>query len=168
MIWHPKALLHVLMITLICMLRTGSGGIYYLHSLFSQCYVIRGMWKSELSKSSGLLGGDGSLSALWRSLKSPVPIFIGIPIMIHSDTPETQIQETVEVRLFEEPSRILHHREAAYHTQNPSVQSRRRQKDDRLFSRRMPAWGRSPSSWPSQTWWSPGSPPFYGAEHRQV
>lgn len=60
-------------------------------------------------------------------------------MMIHSDTPETQIQENVEVRLFEEPSRILNQKEAAYHTQNPSVQSRRRQKDDQLFSQRMPA-----------------------------
>jgi len=29
---------------------------------------------------------------LWRSLKSPVPIVIGIPMMMHSLTPETQTQ----------------------------------------------------------------------------
>lgn len=62
-------------------------------SVFSQCYVIRGIWKSALSKRSGLLTGEGSLSALCRSLNSPVPIFIGIPIMMHSDTPETGTQE---------------------------------------------------------------------------
>lgn len=52
-------------------------------------YVTRGMWNSFVSKIRGLLGGLGSLSALWSSLKSPVPMFMGIPMMMHSDTPET-------------------------------------------------------------------------------
>lgn len=52
-------------------------------------YVTRGMWNSLVSKIRGLLGGLGSLSALCSSLKSPVPMFMGIPIMMHSDTPET-------------------------------------------------------------------------------
>lgn len=60
---------------------------------FPQCYVIRGMWKSAVSNRRGLLTGEGSLSALCRSLNSPVPIFIGIPIMMHSDTPERGTQE---------------------------------------------------------------------------
>ena len=51
-------------------------------------YVTNGVWKSGLSKSSGLLGGEGSLSALCSSLNSPVPMFIGMPMMMHSDTPE--------------------------------------------------------------------------------
>lgn len=45
------------------------------------------MWKSGLSKSNGLRGGFGSFTALCNSLKSPVPIFMGIPIIMHSDTP---------------------------------------------------------------------------------
>lgn len=52
-------------------------------------YVTRGMWNSFVSKIRGLLGGLGSLSALCSSLKSPVPMFMGIPMMMHSDTPET-------------------------------------------------------------------------------
>lgn len=52
-------------------------------------YVTRGMWNSFVSKIRGLRGGLGSLSALWSSLKSPVPMFMGIPMMMHSDTPET-------------------------------------------------------------------------------
>lgn len=51
-------------------------------------YVLSGIWKSALSKRRGLLAGEGSLLALCKSLNSPVPIFIGIPIMMHSDTPE--------------------------------------------------------------------------------
>lgn len=47
------------------------------------------MWNSFVSKMRGLLGGLGSLLALWSSLKSPVPMFMGIPMMMHSDTPET-------------------------------------------------------------------------------
>ena len=47
------------------------------------------MWNSFVSKMRGLLGGLGSLWALWSSLKSPVPMFMGIPMMMHSDTPET-------------------------------------------------------------------------------
>ena len=47
------------------------------------------MWNSLVSKMRGLLGGLGSLLALWSSLKSPVPMFMGIPMMMHSDTPET-------------------------------------------------------------------------------
>lgn len=50
-------------------------------------YGAKGMWKSGLSKSNGLRGGLGSFVALCKSLKSPVPIFMGIPIIIHSDTP---------------------------------------------------------------------------------
>lgn len=53
-------------------------------------YVTRGMWNSFVSKISGLLGGFGSLLALWSSLKSPVPMFMGIPMMMHSDTPHTE------------------------------------------------------------------------------
>lgn len=63
------------------------------HSLrwTSEHYWTRGMWKSGLSKSKGLRGGLGSFEALCRSLKSPVPMFMGIPIIMHSDTPvETQ------------------------------------------------------------------------------
>lgn len=51
-------------------------------------YVTRGIWNSFVSKIKGLLGGLGSLSALCSSLKSPVPMFMGIPMMMHSDTPE--------------------------------------------------------------------------------
>lgn len=40
-----------------------------------------------LSKIKGLLGGSGSLSALCRSLNSPVPMFMGMPIIMHSETP---------------------------------------------------------------------------------
>lgn len=46
-----------------------------------------GIWNSLLSNIRGLLGGVDSLSALCNSLKSPVPIFIGIPMMMHSETP---------------------------------------------------------------------------------
>lgn len=53
-------------------------------------YVTRGMWNSLVSKIKGLLGGLGSLLALWSSLKRPVPMFIGIPMMMHSDTPQTE------------------------------------------------------------------------------
>lgn len=63
---------------------------------FARCYVIRGIWKSEFSKRRGLLTGEGSLSALCKSLNNPVPMFIGIPIMIHSDTPETGPQEKLK------------------------------------------------------------------------
>ena len=51
--------------------------------------VTRGMWNSFVSKIRGLLGGFGSLLALCSSLKSPVPMFIGIPMMMHSDEPGT-------------------------------------------------------------------------------
>lgn len=54
-------------------------------------YWPRGMWKSGLSKSKGLRGGLGSFVALCKSLKSPVPMFMGMPIIMHSETPaETQ------------------------------------------------------------------------------
>lgn len=53
-------------------------------------YVARGMWNSSVSKMRALRGGRGSLSALWSSLKSPVPMFMGIPMMMHSDTPHTE------------------------------------------------------------------------------
>lgn len=53
----------------------------------SWCYVARGRWKSGLSKRSGLVTGAGSLSALCSSLNRPVPMFMGIPMMMHSDTP---------------------------------------------------------------------------------
>lgn len=53
-------------------------------------YVTSGMWNSFVSKIRGLLGGLGSLLALWSSLKSPVPMFMGIPMMMHSDTPHTE------------------------------------------------------------------------------
>lgn len=59
------------------------------HPFILPDYVLRGIWKAALSKRSGLLAGEGSLSALCRSLNSPVPIFIGMPIIMHSDTPET-------------------------------------------------------------------------------
>lgn len=52
-------------------------------------YVTRGMWNSFVSKTRGLRGGLGSLLALCSSLKSPVPMFMGIPMMMHSDTPAT-------------------------------------------------------------------------------
>lgn len=48
------------------------------------------MWNSFVSKIRGLMGGFGSLLALCNSLKSPVPMFIGIPMMMHSDTPGTK------------------------------------------------------------------------------
>lgn len=60
-------------------------------------YVTRGMWNSFVSKIRGLLGGFGSLLALWSSLKSPVPMFMGIPMMMHSDTPETNQKEIREL-----------------------------------------------------------------------
>lgn len=60
-------------------------------------YVTRGMWNSFVSKMRGLLGGFGSLLALWSSLKSPVPMFMGIPMMMHSDTPETNQKEIREL-----------------------------------------------------------------------
>lgn len=63
----------------------------------SQDYVTRGMWNSFVSKIRGLLGGLGSLLALWSSLKSPVPMFMGIPMMMHSDTPETNQKEIREL-----------------------------------------------------------------------
>lgn len=118
-------------------------------SVFSQCYVIRGMWKSALSNRSGLLAGEGSLSALCRSLNSPVPIFIGIPIMMHSDTPETGTQEML--RPYQRKV-YSYYRAEAHHRRSPFVQSRRRRRDDQLFSRRRPASGRSLSFLPSQTW----------------
>lgn len=64
----------------------------------SRDYVTRGMWNSFVSKIRGLLGGLGSLLALWSSLKSPVPMFMGIPMMMHSDTPETNQKEIRELR----------------------------------------------------------------------
>lgn len=48
-----------------------------------------------MSKRRGLLAGEGSFSALCKSLNSPVPIFIGIPIMMHSDTPGRGRQEMI-------------------------------------------------------------------------
>lgn len=65
------------------------------HSLLwtSEDYWTRGMWKSGLSKSKGLRGGLGSFVALCKSLKSPVPIFMGIPIIMHSDTPAEPQEE---------------------------------------------------------------------------
>lgn len=49
--------------------------------------MARGRWNSGPSKSSGLVTGAGSRSALCSSLNSPVPMFMGIPMMMHSDTP---------------------------------------------------------------------------------
>lgn len=53
-------------------------------------YVASGMWNSSVSKRRALRGGRGSRSALCSSLKSPVPMFMGIPMMMHSDTPHTE------------------------------------------------------------------------------
>ena len=46
-----------------------------------------GRWKSGVSKRRGRRLGFKSASDCCRSLKRPVPIAIGIPIMMHSETP---------------------------------------------------------------------------------
>lgn len=61
--------------------------LVFLSGIILECYVTIGIWNSLLSNIRGLLGGVDSLSALCKSLKSPVPIFIGIPMMMHSETP---------------------------------------------------------------------------------
>lgn len=117
-----------------------------------QCYVIRGIWKSVLSKRRGLLGGEGSLSPLCRSLKSPVPIFIGMPMMMHSDTPGTRTQDILQPKketsrqTVNSPRQIvviksfsLQKFSIVYHKRSPFVQSMQHQRDDQLFSQRMPA-----------------------------
>lgn len=54
----------------------------------SSCrYVARGMWKSALSNSRGLWVREGARSAFCSSLNRPVPMFMGMPMMMHSDTP---------------------------------------------------------------------------------
>ena len=45
-------------------------------------------WRSRF----GTLSALGVKGYLWRSLKSPVPIVIGIPMMMHSLTPATKTQ----------------------------------------------------------------------------
>lgn len=121
------------------------------------CYVMRGIWKSGLSKSRGRLTGEGSFSALCRSLNSPVPMFMGIPMMMHSDTPERHLNVKIPDKL--ESKETCPDRDETYHRRSLSGRSRRRQKGDLRFSRRRPAWERSPSFWPGRTWWFPGSRP---------
>lgn len=132
-------------------------------------YVARGRWKSGLSNRSGLVKGTGSLSALCSSLNSPVPMFMGIPMMMHSDTPANTRWWGCEGRggwettkAEEATSHLLH----THRTPSPSGQSRRRQTGGQPSSQRRPASGRSPSSWPVRTWWCPEFHPGCAGNNR--
>lgn len=85
--------------------------------------------------------GVGTLTALCRSLNNPVPIFIGIPMMMHSDTPETGTQATLALQKVTKSQRYCPEREDAqvYRKRSLFVQSRRHRKGGRLFSQKKPA-----------------------------
>lgn len=85
--------------------------------------------------------GVGTLSALCRSLNNPVPIFIGIPIMMHSDTPETGTQTTLALEKHTKSKSYCPERDEAevYRRRSLFVRSRQHRKGGRLFSQKKPA-----------------------------